>query len=445
MKRRLLHVAKIVTVFGALLSIYNCSDNDDPIEGGEVSGERYLTIAGSMQGTTPGDGNGGMLVYSVSLADAKDASKEFNIFDNGFLVPSNRTARINASEDGKYIYNIPYTGDNGGILTKLLVGGGNKFAQEGNSVSIAAYATTSPRWGKLNNSTGVASNIANFVNGTLPGGTYNNTVGDATVVSFDLQNPAIKAVQTHKIRLSAAEEALGHHIWRMDAPVINKAGNKIILGAWMRKMDPSTGLAQTGTYTRLGSKSIVYDYPSLTNPTVITSTVGFGDTSGYRSMNSFLADDGNIYQATQRDSNGGHILRINQNNQYDNSYNFNLDSALGETNVSVDNWKYVGNGIAYMMYTSNNSQTSPLTTQDQSFLARIDLNAKTATKVALPYDVDLYFFQFQHIALIGDELFIPIAPVGKNGNIYIINRTTGAITVGAKLKNLAGAQFIGAY
>ncbi len=143
------------------------------------------------------------------------------------------------------------------------------------------------------------------------------------------------------------------------------------------------------------------DYPSLTNPTVITSTVGFGDTSGYRSMNAFLGDDAYIYQATQRDSKGGHILRINQNNQYDNSYIFNLDTALGETSVSVDNWKYVGNGIAYFMYTSDSSQTSTVSGQDQSFFARLDLNAKTASRVSIPYDVDLYFFQFQHMLVMG--------------------------------------------
>src|SRR5690606_25147433 len=98
---------------------------------------------------------------------------------------------------------------------------------------------------------------------------------------------------------------LGYHIFRLDAPVLNKAGNKLIIGTWMRKTDPATGTNQNG-FPRIGSKSVVVDYPSLENPTVITSTVGEGDTSGYRSFNAFLAGDGNIYQATQRGNNGSH-------------------------------------------------------------------------------------------------------------------------------------------
>lgn len=448
MKKRFTSIITAIFAAGVLSFSYSCSNSDNAgtEEIKPVSQDRWVTIAGSMQGTKPGDGNGGMLVYSVSLKDAKDPAKELSIFDNGFLIPSNRTARISSSNDGKYVYNIPYTGDNGGILAKLLVGGGKVFTTEGNSVSIAQYATTSPRWGKLNDgNTGVAMNVANVANSTNTSGGYVNTRGDATLVSFNLQNPAINTVATYKIPLTQAEEALGHYIFRLDSPVLNKAGNKLIAGTWMGKMDPATGKTQSGTYERLGSKSVVVDYPSLKNPTVITSTVGSGDTSGYRSMNSFLADDGYIYQATQRDSKGGHILRINPNNGYDNSYTFNLDIALGESGVSVDNWKYVGEGIAYFMYTSSKSQNSSVTNQSQSFLARLNLNTRTATKVNLPYDTDMYFFQYQHILLAGDELILPVAAVGKEGFIYVINRKTGAVTKGAKLKNLAGAQFIGAF
>lgn len=448
MKKRFTIITKAIFAAGVILFSYSCtnSENVDIEETNPGLQDRWITIAGSMQGTSPGDGNGGMLVYSVNLKDAKDASKEFSIFDNGFLIPSNRTARISSSNDGKYIYNIPYTGDNGGILTKLLVNGGNGFTPEGNSVSIAQYATTSPRWGKLSDgNTGVATNVANVINTSSSSGAYVNTRGDATLVSFNLQNPAINTVETYKVPLTQVEEALGHYIFRLDGAVLNRAGDKLILGVWMGKIDPATGRQQSGTYERLGSKSVVVDYPSLRNPTVITSTVGFGDTSGYRSMNSFLAEDGYIYQATQRDPKGGHILRINANNEYDNSYTFNLDNALGETGVSVDNWKYVGDGIAYFMYTSNQSQMSPVTRQSQSFLARLNLNTRTATKVNLPYDTDMYFFQYQNMLLVEDELVIPVAAVGKEGAIYTINRRTGAITKGATLKNLAGAQFIGAF
>lgn len=446
MKKNLLSIAKITAVFALTMSTINCSSDDVDVTAPEVAAERWVTLAGSLQGTAPGDGNGGMVIYSLNLADAKDASKEFSIFTNGFVVPSNRTARVNASQDGNFVYNIPYNGANGGIFSKFVVKGGNNFEQEGASVSIAQYATASPRWGKLydGDNTGVATNIAGFVNGTSSGA-FAYTRGDATLVSFNLKNPAVKATATYKIPLTTAEEALGHHIWRMDAPVLNKAGNKLLVGTWMRKTNPATGETQTTAYTRLGSKTVVLDYPSLQNPTVITSTVSHGDTSGYRSMNSYLSDDGNIYQATQRDSDGAHILRINQNNQYDNSYVLSLDSALGVVGSTVENWKYVGDGIAYVMYSYTSAPVSPLTNQSQSFLARVDLNAKTAQRVNIDYDIDMYFFQHQGILVFGDDVIIPISSVGKDGNIYVINRKTGAVVKGAKLKNQPGAQFIGAF
>ena len=260
--------------------------------------------------------------------------------------------------------------------------------------------------------------------------------GEATVLSLDLMNSAIKDYKKYELPLSAAEELQGHHIFRLDAPVLNKAGNKLIIGTWMRKTNPLTGTNESG-FTRLGSKSVVVDYPSLANPKVITSTVGDGDTSGYRSFNAFVGDDGNIYQATQRGANGSHILKINQSNEYDNSYVFSLDTALGVTNTYVDAWRYAGNGIAYVLYTHGGT--------DQGYVARIDLNAKTAEKVNLPYDADLDFGQYQGFVVDGDEVYIAVTPVGKDGNIYILNSKTGAITKGAKLKNKAGNHYIGVY
>ena len=249
-----------------------------------------------------------------------------------------------------------------------------------------------------------------------------------------------------EIPLSAEEEAAGYHIFRLDTPVLNAAKDKLIIGTWMRKTDPATGETDASDYERLGSKALVVDYPSLENPKVITSTVGHGDTSGYRSFNSFLGEDGNIYQATQRDPNGSHILKINQNNEYDNSYVFSLDEALGVQNSYIESWRYVGNGIAYVMYSHDGAATTSFSEgTQQSFLARIDLNSKTARQVDLPYEPDMYFFQYQGYVVDGDHVYVAISPVGKDGNIYIINKITGEVTKGAKLINEPGNHFIGVF
>ncbi|MCR6718951.1 MAG: hypothetical protein NVV59_01395 [Chitinophagaceae bacterium] len=406
--------------------------------------DRWITIAGAKMGTTPGDGNGGTVVYAISKDNAKNPNFSVSVYDEGYAVKSNRTARLQSSEDGSTLFNIAYTGDNGGEFSRYNVRGGNSFVQEDVSVNISQYASTSPRWAKLfdNDKTGIAVNVANIVannapGGANPGGSFAYYRGVATVLSLDLQNVLISNYKQYEIPLAASEELEGHTIFRLDAPVLNRAGNKLIIGTWMRKYNIATGAVEEN-FTRLGTKSVVVDYPSLANPKVITSTVGYGDCSGYRSFNSFVGDDGNIYQATQRDPRGSHILRINENNEYDDTYVLSLDAALGVNDVYVDCWRYAGNGIAYVLYTHGGTS--------QGYVARVDLTAKTATKIEeITYDADLDFGQYQGILVSGDEVYIAVTPVGKDGNIYIINSQTGAVTKGARLINKAGNHYIGIF
>ncbi|MGX7686584.1 hypothetical protein ACWA1C_05415 [Flectobacillus roseus] len=412
------------------------SENVDPV----TNQDRWITVAGALMSTTPGDGNGGTMVYSVSKEDARNPNISINVYDKGFPVKSTRTARLQSSEDGNTLFNIAYSGDNGGEFARYKVNGAGSFTQQDVTVNISQYATTTPRWSKLydGDKTGVALNVTGIAanNATDKTKSFQYYRGVATVLSLDLQNVLINSYRQYQIPLATAEELNGHCIFRLDAPVLNKAQNKLILGTWMRKYNPATGLTES-TFDRLGSKSVIVDYPSLENPKVITSTVGFGDNSGYRSPNAFVATDGNIYQATQRDSKGSHILRINQNNEYDNSYVFSLDAALGVKGVYVDCWKYAGNGIAYALYTHDGTT--------QGYIARLDLNAKTATKIDITYDADLNFGQYQGILVSGDEVFVAVTPVGKDGNIYIFNKKTGTVTKGATLVNKAGNHYIGIF
>ena len=453
MKRNLLNFRTLATMVLSVGLLASCSSDDteggtEPDPTNPVAESRWITVAGAVMGTedgTPGDGNGGTLIYSITATDAKDPSKSFNVFDNGMPVPSARTARLQSSEDGSTMFNIAYGGDNGGEFSKYTVNGEGSFTQVDGQVNISQYAGTSPRWAKLfdGDNTGIAVSV------TRPtvyseGDVYQYTRGEATIVTLDMQNAAISGTESYEIPLTEEEEAEGHHIFRLDSPVLNAAGDKLIIGTWMRKTDPSTG-ENASEFDHLGSKSVVVDYPSLENPTLITSTVGFGDTSGYRSFNAFLADDGSIYQATQRDAEGSHILKINADNEYDNSYDFSLDTALGVTGSYVENWRYAGNGKAIVAYTHENAGLSSLSNQEQSYFALVDLEAKTANQISLPYDVDFYLFQYQGYVVDGEELFIIYAPVGQDGHIYTVNTSTGAVTEGAALENKPGNHFIGTF
>ncbi len=443
MKTQFLKLRMLGAMVGAVL-LSSCSDNGgDPVVPPAETEDRWITVAGALMGTNPGDGNGGTMVYALTKEEAKNPDTQINVYDQGFGVPSNRTARLQSAEDGNTLFNIAYTGDNGGEFSKYQVNGADLFPKADVSVNISQYAGTSPRWVKLfdGDKTGVAVNVANIAANNAPEGTSPNAPfayyrGMATVLSLDLENALISAFKQYEIPLSEDEELAGHAIFRLDAPVLNKAGDKLIIGTWMRKYNVATGTTESN-FERLGTKSVVVDYPSLENPTVITSSVGFGDCSGYRSFNSFLTEDGSIYQATQRDPNGSHILKITSANQYDNSYVFSLDQALGVEDVYVDAWRYAGNDKAVALYTYGESS--------QGYIALVDLNAKTATQVDIPYDADLDFGQYQGFVVDGSEVYVAVTPTGKNGNIYIINTQTGAATQGATLVNEPGNHYIGIF
>jgi len=53
--------------------------------------------------------------------------------------------------------------------------------------------------------------------------------------------------------------------------------------------------------------------------------------------------------------------------------------------------------------------------------------------------------QYQNIGVVGDNVYIPLTPSGIDGNLYIINYKTKAVTKGAKLKTASGSFYLGAY
>tara|TARA_R110002020_G_scaffold8407_1_gene33769 strand:+ start:8696 stop:10042 length:1347 start_codon:yes stop_codon:yes gene_type:complete len=419
------------------------SENPDPTDPDPSEDSRWITIAAAKMGDAPGDGNGGTLIYSVSSEDAKDPTNSIEPFENGFIAPSNRTARLQSSEDGNTIFNISYAGDTGGNYTKYSVEGGQTFTQSGSSVSIAPYVGTAPRWIKLfdGDKTGAAVYVSTehqFDESDI----YTRTEATIGVVTLDLVNSAIKEFQEHSVALSAEEEANGYYISRIDMPVLNATGDKLYIGAGLSKVDPATAESDSD-YEILGSKTIVLDYPSLLNPTVITSTVGHGNTNGYRSINAFLYN-GSVYQANQSDPEGSHILKIDANNEYDNSYEFNLDAALGVEDAYILAWRPAGNGKAVIAYRHAGSAEG--LAGAQGFFALADLNAKTAQKIdAIPYDPDFYLFQYQGFVVDGTEIYLTQGAVGQNGNIYIIDTETGNVTKGAELVNVTGSHFIGVF
>ncbi|MCG6191158.1 hypothetical protein [Maribellus maritimus] len=439
-----IRILAFVFVIGGLIASCSSDDDDEILPPDpEPEDTRWITVAAARMGENPGDGNGGTLIYAIDNEEAKDPTVSIEPFDDGFIVPSNRTARLQSSEDGSTIFNISYAGDTGGKYTKYTVEGGQNFVQTGTEISIAPYVGSAPRWIKLfdGDQTGAAVYVSTE-HQFDDNDNYVRTEATMGVLTLDLVNSQIEEFQEHSIALSEEEETNGYYISRIDMPVLNEAGDKLYIGARLSKVNPETAESERD-YEILGSKTIVLDYPSLLNPSVITSTVGYGNTNGYRSINAFLYN-GSVYQANQGDPQGSHILKIDADNEYDNSYDFSLDEALGEEDTYILAWRPASNGKAVLAYRYAGSEEG--VAGAQGFFALIDLEAQTAERIAaIPYDPNFYLFQYQGFAVNGTEIYVTQAPVGENGNIYVIDTETSDVTKGAELVNVEGSHFIGTF
>lgn len=456
MKRRLLLRGALLGAVITSLTLGSCKkdDNNDNGGGGETPAEtRWITLTAALKLTTDGDGNAGTLAYAITHDQAIDPAYELDIFPvgKGLKFDSPRTSRIQASADGKYLYDIQYTGTDGGIFQKFLVEGAGKYTKEGNEVNTAIILGTSPRWVKSTEGTGVGVTVSTETQytGDFPAVTFQKIKSTAAVASINLDNPSILNTASFEIPFTEEQLEQGYSIGRIDVPIINQAKNKVYIGANISKADPTGTPTQNATSGLVswpsdaanvaGTVTIVLDYPSLRNPKLIWSTQSKYGNNGYRTMIQYIGDDGHVYQATGVNTTGyPHILRIDKNtNDYDNTYLFDLSVALGVEGIAgIKAWKYLGGGKGFVLYDIDRTG---------GYLALIDLNAKTATKIPTEYETTLNFNQHQSIAQEGDYVYVPLTPVSEDGNLFVYNWKTGTLTKGAKLKNGTGHRYIGAY
>lgn len=461
MKKNLFRIALLSTVFAAL-TLGSCNNDDNNNDSGgnsEDDGTRWISLTGSFPDATGTPGNGGTRAYAITPENAANPDYEVDLFKmngeayvNGFALKSSRTARVQASEDGKFLYNIQYTGTDGGVFNKYKVSGAGKYEEVGSEVNTASILGTSPRWVKAAEGIGVGVYAGSAIldyEGTAPNFTYKNRDSEVKIATIDLNNTYIINTAIFNFPWTDEERAAGYGVSRIDVPILNAAKNKLYIGCNVSKVDPTktptidaNGIPSwpADNANINGTKTLVVDYPLLRNAKVITSTLTKTNNHGYRTMTQYVGTDGHVYQATA--TGGADILRISKTtNDYDASYHFNLNTALGITGAQIKAWRYVKDGVAVVLYTT--------TSVAGGYVAIINLNDKTAVKLATEVETDAALSttlgQFQNIGLIGDNVYLPLTPAGKDGNIYIVNTKNKTITKGAKLKAASGSFYLGAY
>ncbi|HMR84976.1 MAG TPA: hypothetical protein PKE30_17645 [Niabella sp.] len=463
------------SMFGAVLvigTLAGCQKNDGPSNDTQVSGpdiweRKYITLTQAFPDDEGGAGNGGTKAYAITLQQATDQSFEVNVGNNGYGVRSQRTARLQGSVNGNFLYNIQYVGNDGGIFNKYRVNGGGNFDDTREEVDTEPILGSAPRWVVAAEGIGIGVYASATIeaSGAGAGADFIDVKSTAKIAVLDLNDPQITRQTEFTIPFTAAQTKAGYQIGRIDVPVLNAAKNKVLIGCSLSRTDPTkkSTVNSSGNQTwssgvrELGTATLVVDYPSLANPQLIYAdpAVSKVNNNSYRTMTQYVGADGHVYQATA--TSGSQILRISgTTNEYDNSYNFDLKTALGAGNsIAIRAWRYIKDGIGVVLYTE--------TGVNGGYIALIDLNAKTATKLATDNQTDIgysgrsanaatgvtaitgTFGQFQNIGVAGDYAYVPMTPNGVDGNLYLINWKTKQITKGAKLKNQSGSFYIGAY
>lgn len=447
MKKTLFKTAMLSAVI-VLGTLTGC-ENDSPASGEENEGEgrEFISLTASIPDETGTAGNGGTMAYAITHDEAINPNFSLNIYQSGFGLRSARTARVQASEDGKELYNIQYTGEDGGVFNKYQVKGKNSYLDTGNELGLADIIGTSPRWVKAAEGIGVGVHLTGSTTvyeGTAPNHVFKYTRGKVRIAVIDLVKANVPNSTEFDFPFPAELEAQGYSVGRIDVPVLNEDKTKIFIGCNVSKIDPAKlsynasgtpSWANDNANRTLGTTTLVVDYPSLQNPKLIYSDLSKINNHSYRTMTQYVGDDGHIYQATA--TSGQDILRISKStSNYDNSYHFSLDQALGLTGTRIQAFRYIKDGAAVVLYNIAGKG---------GYIALIDLNTKTATKISNDYEAGLDFGQYQNIAVSGDYVYVPLTPPGEAGKLYVINWKTKEVIKGATLAGQTGSSYIGSY
>jgi hypothetical protein len=425
MTNQISKISSIITLSALLFA--SCKDKEDikkdETQYGNKTGEFQIAFA------VGSDGN------STTYVQGKDdiSSGEINFNQYGFEVPSTRTARFYASTDGSVVYNLDY---GGGMIYRFAYNGGQNYQQTHQTNVYVTMGTNNPRWTKIDDNYALIHNASAEIKYTDTTNTiFKERTSKITINLVNLKSLDIEKNVNYEFVLDGEYTNNNYAITRIDAPVV--ANGKVYYGLTMNKYLPQFDSTVSGF---INTATLVLDYPSLENPTIIKTNIAKGATNGYRTPNAHVTESGDIYQVSD-DGKQTTFLKIT-NGQYDESYSFDFSAAIGRK-TSTNGWFYAGNGIGYIPYLK--ADLGGKATANWG-LARVDLNSKSVVDLEVP--ANLWLQQYQYSVVRDGIFYIALSPVGGEGHIYMFDvksTAPNAYTLGAKISTGADAFYIGIF
>ncbi len=412
----------------ALFALVSCdnSSTDGP-EDPQAETLYNVVWCASDEGSTPS--------YAQALTDLMTGEIDGG---RGFETPSTRSAFTFTSTDGKFLYNYSY---GGGTFDKFAVSGGVNYTSVGSQLSTTdAVGSAYGRCSKLSDQFASVHNIVTTPMYNADGTVYEYTKSEMKIAILDLENMLISTTKSIELPRNAYDIAENTYVWRTHMPLIQ--GDKIYYGIARGRALASDPTKRDGTKGRAGV--LIFDYPSFENPRIVETGLSVdSDTYGYRSLPIYAyggsgASRNDVYQLTMTNT---HILKIS-NGVYDDSYVFSLKQALNSAyDITATGWHYAGNGIGYVPFNENKDDEG-----NYWGVARVDLNTKTAIRMNMPTNLDLWYYQSAR--LVGNNLYMAICPVDGDGNIYkfdVTQASADGFTVGAAIKGGADSYYAGVF
>lgn len=179
--------------------------------------------------------------------------------------------------------------------------------------------------------------------------------------------------------------------------------------------------------------TVKYDYPSLENESVITSSKSSGSTAGYRGNGSFVTEGGDIYQFnlnsaswhgdTESTDNPTVFVKITDGD-YDDDYVLDVSAEFDDT-IAIWNAWYAGDNIVY----ANVVKESDITAWGDlkgniGTLVEINLIEKTVVPLNIPQAPYVNVFKVECID--DGKFYVPVSISGGTANIYEITIGGGA-------------------